>query len=66
MQITQDWLEEIQDEDGLTKGQEFLLKKWVGEDLVGKELPDQVANFLMHCRGYREIPQYIMDFKGWT
>jgi hypothetical protein len=24
-----------------------------------------VANFLEHCRGYREIPQLVKDFKGW-
>jgi hypothetical protein len=24
-----------------------------------------VAHFLEHCRGYREMPQHVRDFKGW-
>jgi hypothetical protein len=66
MQITQEWLQEIQDDQGLTKGQEYLLYKWTKEsDWVGKEIPDQVASFLVHCKGYRELPRYVKEFKGW-
>jgi hypothetical protein len=66
MLIDREWLELIADERGLTKGQEHLLKFWCkGETFVDKEIPDQVANFLEHCRGYREIPQLVKDFKGW-
>lgn len=66
MHITQDWLNEIADDQGLTKGQVYLLQKWTGgSEYVGAAIPDVVANFLQFCRGYREIPQHIKDFKGW-
>jgi hypothetical protein len=67
MHITQDWLNDIADESGLTRGQVYLLTKWTGgTEYVGAAIPDVVANFLLSCRGYREIPQYIKDFKGWA
>ena len=66
MHITQDWLNEIADDQGLTKGQVYLLQKWTGgSEYVGAAIPDVVANFLRLCRGYREIPQHVKDFKGW-
>ena len=67
MEITREWIEEISDEQGLTKGQQALLETWCkGHPFVGKVIPDQVANFLLHCRGYREIPERVRKFKGWT
>ena len=67
MQITREWLDQISDELGLTKGQQHLLAFWCKEHpYVDKEIPDQVANFLEHCRGYRKIPQTVKDFKGWV
>ena len=67
MLITREWLDEISDEQGLTKGQQFLLHRWCTDlPYVGKEIPDQVANFLSGCRGYREIPQYLSELKGWA
>ena len=67
MLITRDWLNEISDERGLTRGQLYLLTRWTGStEYVGEEIPDVVANFLRTCKGYREIPQYIKDFKGWA
>ena len=67
MIVTQDWLNEISDEKGLTKGQLYLLKKWCkGDDHINKEIPDLVGHFLLMCRGYREIPQHVKDFKGWV
>lgn len=67
MIITTGWLSSIMDEQGFTWGQVYLLKKWAGEDLwQGKEIPDQVANFLEHCKGYRRIPDRIKDLKGWV
>jgi pyrroloquinoline quinone (PQQ) biosynthesis protein C len=66
MEITREWIEEISDEQGLTKGQQELLLTWCKEHpFVGKQIPDQVANFLKHCKGYREIPAYVKEFKGW-
>lgn len=66
MLVTQDLLNEISDELGLTNGQTYLLKKWCKSDnYIGKDIPDVVGNFLKICKGYREIPQYIKDFKGW-
>lgn len=67
MQVTQELLDEISDEQGLTRGQVYLLDKWCDStDHIGKEIPDVIANFLKVCKGYREIPQYIKDFKGWA
>ena len=67
MIVTQEWLNEISDEKGLTKGQMYLLKKWCkSDDHVGQEIPDNVGAFLVHCKGYREIPQRVKDFKGWV
>lgn len=67
MQVTQEFLNEISDELGLTNGQVYLLNKWCdSKEHVGKEIPDVIGNFLRICKGYREIPQYIKDFKGWA
>lgn len=67
VQITREWIDQISDEQGLTKGQQNLLGIWCKEyPYVGKLIPDQVACFLEHCRGYREIPQSVKDFKGWV
>jgi hypothetical protein len=55
MIITPEWLESIQDERGLTRGQVQLLGIWKDRlAFVGYDhLPDVVANFLMMCKGYR-------------
>ena len=67
MEITREWLDQISDEQGLTKGQQNLLLIWCKDHpFVGKVIPDHVAHFLQGCRGYREIPQHVKDFKGWT
>ena len=67
MIVTSEWIEAISDERGLTKGQKYLLDFWCKDhQYVDKDIPDQVANYLVHCRGYREIPQHIKDFKGWV
>ncbi len=56
MQITPEWIESIQDEYGLTRGQAKLLDIW--EIRVGPGyLPDQVANFLALCKGYRGVKE---------
>ena len=66
MQVTREWIDQISDEQGLTKGQQTLLNIWCKEvPYVGKNIPDQVADFLVHCRGYRKLPQAIKDFKVW-
>jgi hypothetical protein len=45
----------------------YLLNKWCkGTDHVGKEIPELVGNFLRICKGYREIPQHVKEFKGWV
>lgn len=55
MKITQEWLHEIRDSKGWTKGQVDVLNFWAkGRDWVGVEIADQVANFLAHCKGYRD------------
>ena len=66
MQITREWLDLISDDQGLTHGQQKLLTIWCkSEPYVDKLIPDRVAHFLEHCRGYREMPQHVRDFKGW-
>jgi hypothetical protein len=66
MQITREWLDLISDDQGLTNGQKKLLAIWCkSEPYVDKLIPDNVAHFLEHCRGYRRIPQHVLDFKGW-
>jgi len=66
MQITREWLDQISDLQGLTHGQQKLLTIWCKDaPYVDKLIPDGVAHFLEHCRGYREMPQHVRDFKGW-
>ena len=66
MQITREWLDLISDDQGLTNGQKKLLTIWCkSKPYVDKLIPDNVAHFLEHCRGYREMPQHVRDFKGW-
>ena len=67
MIITQEWLDSIKDEQGVTTGQEYLLNKWIcDDDWVGKIIPDHIAKFLKHCKGYRGLPETVKAFKGWT
>ena len=63
MEITREWLDDICDESGLTKGQIKLLDRHTGgAPYVGKEITHQVANFLTHCKGYRAIPDNVRAF----
>ena len=68
MRVTEEFIASIQDEHGLTKGQQYLLSYWL--DLskkmhyVGYEhIPDQAANYLMLCKGYRAMPQRLRDWR---
>ena len=63
MKITTEWLASIQDEQGLTKGQQRLLAIWKArQGFAGFDyLPDQVANFLEGCIGYRCKPAILQD-----
>ena len=54
MKVTREWLQEIRDEKGWTKGQIDVLNHWAKKrDWVGIEISDQVAHFLMCCKGFR-------------
>jgi len=54
MLITEEYLDEIADEQGFTDGQTWVLHHWTKSAVwIGKEIPDQVANFLKHCKGFR-------------
>ena len=53
MQVTRDWLEQVSDERGLTKGQRMLLDIHCGLPYVDKLLDDFVAHFIEGCKGYR-------------
>ena len=58
-QVTEEWLGHIGDEQGLTRGQTALLKRWRdANDLI----PEQVAHFLEGCRGYRN--KTCQDWRG--
>ena len=58
-QVTEEWLGHISDEQGLTRGQTALLKRWRdANDLI----PEQVAHFLEGCRGYRS--KACQDWRG--
>ena len=63
MQITKEWLDSIQDEQGLTRGQVTLINLWAKRQAyVGYGyLPNQVANFLAGCRGYRGMDNGLQD-----
>lgn len=58
MQITEEWLESIKDDKGLTNGQKIIMDEWARRlAFVGYgHLPDQAARFLLKCRGYRCMP----------
>lgn len=63
-EVTEDWLKKVSDEEGLTKGQEYLLWKWcLTEPWIGKQIPDQVAHVIGTCRGYRGMAQEIKDLR---
>lgn len=61
MQITDEWLQSIQDEKGLTNGQKQLLSIWEKRlAFVGYGyLPNIVAHVIETCKGYRGIPENI-------
>ncbi len=67
MLITEEWLESIKDEQGLTKGQVTLLEIWTkNQNFACYEIiPDFVARFIEKCKGYRgEGLQYLKDLRG--
>jgi len=66
MQITQEWLESIQDDQGLTNGQKQLLSIWKARlHFVGYDhLPDQVAHVIETCKDYRGMPNNVAGFVG--
>ena len=55
--VTDEFLFDIQDSKGLTKGQLAVLAGFAGSDAVadwlGIEISAQAANFLEKCKGYR-------------
>lgn len=63
MVVTEEWVKSVSDEQGLTKGQKYLLSVWMKQKtLVDYEvIPDQVANYIKHCKGYRSCPQHLFD-----
>lgn len=59
MLVTAEWLEQIRDEQGLTRGQTALLERW--DATPGKLIPEDVGHFILQCRGYRGMPQDLRD-----
>ena len=63
MKITREFLQELQDEQGHTKGQIDVLNYWAkGKPWEGVEISDTVANFLRLCKGWRN-GSYCKDTK---
>ena len=66
MLVTREWLDSVSDESGLTRGQQALLKIWLGDaPYVGKELDDFVARFIEKCRSYRGPTQDEREMMRW-
>ena len=68
MQITEEWLEGIKDEEGLTRGQLKLLEIWEKRWNFACYgfLPNQVAHFIEGCKSYRgEGLERIKQLQGW-
>ena len=65
MQITDEWLESVQDSNGLTRGQQQLLTIWADKlAYVGfGYLPDNVALFIEGCKGWRKTPAEIQAMR---
>ena len=61
MQITDEWLDSIKDDKGLTRGQQMLLAVWADRlKYVGfGHLPDNVARFIEICKGWRKTPTEV-------
>ena len=61
MQITDEWMAEIQDEQGLTNGQKQLLAIWrERQGFVGYGyLPRVVAHVIETCKGYRGMSEEV-------
>lgn len=66
MQITDDWVESVKDDKGLTNGQKQLFAIWEKKQaFVGfGHLPDQVAHTIETCKGYRGIPSHVRELIG--
>jgi hypothetical protein len=67
MLITEDWLNGIKDDQGLTNGQIALLDIWAKKQNFAcfEVIPDFVARFLEKCKGYRgQDLQYLKDLRG--
>lgn len=68
MLITNEWLDSIKDENGLTNGQIKLLAIWERKQNFACYgiIPDFVAQFLEKCKGYRgEGLKYLRDLQGY-
>lgn len=63
MKITQEWIDEICDENGLTNGQSRLLAIWCRGPgpYIGWTIPDYVARFIEKCKGYRGVPTELRE-----
>lgn len=63
MQITTEWLEAIQDDQGLTRGQKLLLTIWRDRSYFAgwEHIPDQVAHVIETCKGYRGVPEHLRE-----
>lgn len=66
MLITNEWIESIQDKDGLTGGQVKLLEIWRKKQNFAcfEVLPDRVARFIEACKGYRG--EWIRDRRSFA
>lgn len=63
MEITEEWLESIKDDQGLTNGQTHLLDVWKSRlHFVGYGmLPDIVGKYIESCKGWRGMPLEVRE-----
>lgn len=62
VEITREWLDEVSDENGLTRGQQQLLQIHLGEPpYVGREIDPFVHRFIGKCKGYRGMSKELRD-----
>lgn len=65
MVVTREWLESVIDEQGLTRGQQQLLKIHMGDSpYVGRLLDDQIGKVIQGCKGYRGPSEEFKAMRG--
>lgn len=54
MIVSREWLDQVSDDKGLTRGQQQLLSMHCGFPFVGKLLNEDIARHVAICKGWRK------------